>query len=150
LPLGGSLLRAQYQFRDVHAAQAVSLATQQFLKFKIGAGPAEPIYLLDNHRLREELGRIIGQVAHSHHWSAEKVAHVFTDKIHPAPAAYPDWNIDVLKIALLLRISDAAQIDSRRAPTFALALRSPAGTSYLHWNFLTLPDCRLAVSEAHQ
>ena len=123
------------RLREIHAEKAVALATQPFFTSTTGRGPASSIYLLDNLKLREELGHLIGRIAHSHHWTAAKLESEFADKVHPAPAGYPDWKIDVLKVALLLRITDAAQIDSRRALTFALAIRRPAGTSYLHWNF---------------
>jgi len=123
------------RLREIHAAQAVSLATEPLNRTQAAAGQVEPIYLLDNQRLREELGHLIGRIAHSHHWPAAKVEDEFAGQVHPAPSGYPDWKVDVLKVALLLRLADAAQIDSRRAPTFALAIRRPTGTSYLHWNF---------------
>ena len=106
-------------FREVHAKHAVALATQQFFKRPATMGPQEPIYLLENLKLREELGHLIGTIATSHHWPTRKVERHFRDQFHPAPPGFPDWKIDVLKIALLLRLTDAAKMDSRRAPTFA-------------------------------
>lgn len=44
-----------------------------------------------------------------------------------------EWSINPVKIACLLRCSDAIQIDQRRAPAFARALHSPQGQSRLHW-----------------
>jgi hypothetical protein len=45
------------------------------------------------------------------------------------------WTIDALKLALLLRLADAADLSARRAPAFLKALRQPRGTSALHWIF---------------
>jgi hypothetical protein len=123
-------------FREIHAERAVALAKHPFLKHPRAVGSFEQIYLLDNRLLRESLGSLIGEIATSHHWPASTVEAKFHKQTQPSPAGFPsDWKIDVLKVALLLRLADAVQIDSRRAPTFALALRDPKGISYLHWNF---------------
>src|SRR5271157_750584 len=36
------------RFREIHAKQAVALATRPFFRQKIGMGPAESVYLLEN------------------------------------------------------------------------------------------------------
>ena len=110
-------------FREIHAERAIALANHPFFKQPSGTGTSEPIYLLDNRVLREALGSLIGVIATSHHWPPPTVDAKFHRQIQPSPAGFPsDWTIDVLKIALLLRLADAAQIDSRRAPTFAPSL----------------------------
>ena len=43
--------------------------------------------------------------------------------------------MDPLKIACVLRLADAAHIDSLRAPTYLHAFRRPAATSHDHWYF---------------
>jgi len=47
----------------------------------------------------------------------------------------PDWRVDLLKLACLLRLADAAQVDARRAPTLLLLIRRPQGESRDHWRF---------------
>jgi hypothetical protein len=51
-----------------------------------------------------------------------------------APGFMPqDWPVQAVKLACLLRCSDAIQIDQRRAPAFAFAIHDPEGESALHW-----------------
>jgi hypothetical protein len=59
-----------------------------------------------------------------------------------ATASLPDsWTIDPIKIACLLRCSDAVQIDQQRTPDFVYGLLNIRGISELHWRFQN----RLAV-----
>jgi Histidine kinase-, DNA gyrase B-, and HSP90-like ATPase len=58
------------------------------------------------------------------------------DRKLPHSSGYPvEWNVDLLKIACILRCADAAAIDDRRAPARLFAIRQPTGTSRLHWAF---------------
>lgn len=45
------------------------------------------------------------------------------------------WTIDPVKLACILRIADAMQIDDRRAPSFLRTIRKPSNFSDSHWNF---------------
>jgi hypothetical protein len=49
----------------------------------------------------------------------------------------PEWSVDPVKVALLLRCADAAHLDQRRAPRFLFTLTNPKGISNLHWKFQT-------------
>src|SRR5690606_19726552 len=46
-----------------------------------------------------------------------------------------EWIIEPLKLACILRLADATQVDSRRAPSFLFSLRRPRGVSREHWRF---------------
>ncbi|POR40196.1 hypothetical protein CRT23_25280 [Methylobacterium sp. V23] len=90
-------------------------------------------YLLDDEELRTDLADLIGQIAESHNWSLAKVEQRIP-QIQGAPGYLPpDWKVNPLKIACLLRCADAIQIDQRRTPHFQLALHNPTGYSRLHW-----------------
>lgn len=93
------------------------------------------IYLIENSELRESYGSIIGLIAHSHWWSVEELEGKLP-KTLGAPGIFPtSWTIDPVKLACILRIADATQIDDRRAPSFLRAIRTPSNHSDLHWNF---------------
>ncbi len=95
------------------------------------------MFLIEHHQLREYFGDLIGQVAASHHWAPSKVVSVFKDRAVSSPAflAPATWQVDVLKVALLLRTADAAHLDGARAPWFLFALQRPEGISADHWRF---------------
>lgn len=92
-------------------------------------------YLIEDAELRRDLGPLIGQIAHSHWWPIEQVERRFRVSIG-APYACPNtWTVDPLKLACLLRVADASNLDSRRAPGFLRALRRPQGIAEQHWTF---------------
>ena len=103
--------------------------------------------LIEKVEIRQKFGQWIGEVAASHWWSHDKLAQEL-DRIVPAPPPFSTtWNIDLLKVASILRVADAAHIDERRAPGFVRALRASEldSTSTLHWLFqsrLTQPERR--------
>lgn len=119
--------------RHLHAAQAHKL-----LKISWKApGTDEELHLLPNFHLREYYGDLIGEIAESHHWPADRLADEFGTRRVGAPGflAPAMWEVDALKVACLLRTSDAAHIDGQRAPWFLFALRQPQGISDSHWRF---------------
>jgi hypothetical protein len=117
--------------RENHAIQRGLLPTQGWRDTRTG----ESLYLIEDAELRKTFGVLIGQLAASHWWSFERVASQLS-RILGAALDFPhDWSVDVLKIAALLRLSDAAHIDARRAPTFLRAIRGIHGPSELHWLF---------------
>lgn len=124
--------RAQsYALRTCHARQAESLMTQ---KFK-GSREGEDFYLLADTALRSRFGRLIGKIASSHWENADDLPSLF-EVILGSCDDFPDqWEIDPLKIACLLRVADAAHVDSRRAPMLTRSFRSPEGISAQHWCF---------------
>lgn len=92
--------------------------------------------LLPDDELRMAYGDLIGEVAESHWWhphELEKFAHrIITPPTCLTPAS---WTVNPLKIAVLLRVADAAHIDAQRAPRFLMLLKQPTGISKTHWQF---------------
>jgi hypothetical protein len=104
-------------------------------------------FLIEKSELRQKFGQFIGEIAASHWWSHEKLAQNL-NRVIAAPPPFPtEWHIDLLKIASILRVADAAHIDERRAPGFVWALRSAelVEESKRHWLFqnrLSQPERR--------
>lgn len=117
--------------RQIHGENAEKLI---FVSFRSGEN-SDRIHLMDDPELRQIFGRIIGRVAHSHWWSLQEVEKEF-ERVMGAPHwCPPEWTVDPLKLACVLRCADAAQIDSRRAPMFLKAVSQPSGASKEHWTF---------------
>jgi len=81
-----------------------------------------------------DCGEIIGLIAASHHWSIDKVNSTFAEP-RTAPARFPSWPIDAVKLACILRTADACAIDERRARIMPFLLTNPKGISRDHWLF---------------
>lgn len=116
--------------RQIHAENAEKLA---FLSFTSSDGT--PLFLIEDTEIRQTFGRIIGQVAHSHWWSISEVEKNFGRVIGSPHWCPPDWTIDPLKLACILRVADAAHLDARRAPTFLKAFSNLSPASEEHWIF---------------
>jgi hypothetical protein len=114
------------RLRHLHARQAERLASDAI-------GQHQPIYLLEDAELRKVYGSFIGRVAASHWWNLEEVAARFANPVPPT-AGFP-WRVDLLKVALTLRLADAAQIDFRRAPGLLMEVRDLSPESKPHWEF---------------
>ena len=115
--------------RNLHALQAENLL---HVKWKDNSTGNE-MFLLENQELRNHLGRLIGQIASSHHWDIETVVSTFNTQLN-APTGYPrEWRIDPIKLACILRCADATHIDNERAPDFLHALLKRSGVSFDHW-----------------
>ena len=128
--------------RHLHAKQALRLPGIMWR----ASGSDVPSFLIENAAIRDFYGELIGEISASHHWSAAKVASHFEHRklFCPAFLAPADWEVDALKIALLLRTADAAHLDADRAPWFLFALRQPRGISEHHWRFqakMAQPTC---------
>ena len=136
-PANGSLEEKAALFqvlRQLHAEQAHKLP---FAEWGV-PGESTKLHLIENADLRNYFGNLIGEIAASHHWSPHRVADRFRDRRLTPPSYLPaDWQVDALKVALLLRTADAAHIDDARAPWFLFALRQPKGISEDHWRFQT-------------
>lgn len=119
--------------RHLHAEQAHVLARLSWSP----PGNNDRLYLIENIELRSYYADLIGEIAASHHWSAEKTADRFRDRRVSCPAflGVDAWEVDALKVAFLLRTADAAHLDGLRAPWFLFALRQPHGVSATHWKF---------------
>jgi Histidine kinase-, DNA gyrase B-, and HSP90-like ATPase len=115
--------------RRRHAEQAGRLLATPF-----PTSDGVELHLLPDVRLRLDYGSLIGRIAESHWWDVSDLkcfAHPQGSRTdHP-----PEWIVDPLKIACVLRLADAAQIDDRRAPTYLHAFRRPVGHSRDHWYF---------------
>jgi hypothetical protein len=126
-----ALRRTQFELlRVLHAERAEKLLESTWI------GPTgTTYYLLDDTELRLSLGFLIGKIAYSHWWPAgDLVKHLGLSQ--GAPVCLPGaWQVNCLRIALILRTSDAAHIDARRAPPFLRILRRPDVASDLHWAF---------------
>jgi hypothetical protein len=125
-----------------HSSRAIDLPK---LEWRTPTGTS--YFLIDNPDIRQKFGQFIGEVAASHWWPHDQVGQRL-NRIIPAPPPFPmTWHIDLLKVAGLLRVSDAAHIDERRAPGFTWALRASqmCDESKQHWLFqnrLTQPERR--------
>lgn len=117
--------------RILHAPRAEHLASDCWR-----AGSDEPPqYLIQDAEIRLAFGPTIGRIAHSHWWPVERLESEFRIPLGAPHWGPVDWTVDLLKIACLLRVADAAHIDARRAPTFLRAVRKPGSYSDEHWKF---------------
>lgn len=126
--------------RVLHPQQARQLP---FVKWSDGTGHL--LHLFPQEELREAYGLIIGELAESH-WYNPHELEAFVDKTVTAPVSLTPakWTVNPLKIAVLLRVADAAHIDAQRAPRLLLAMSRPSGISQEHWRFqarLHQPHC---------
>ncbi|KUJ56517.1 HD domain-containing protein [Chryseobacterium aquaticum] len=116
--------------RLLHAKHAEKLA---LISWKNKDG--KDIYLIENTELRESYGSIMGLIAHSHWWTVEELDSKLPKTLGAPGIFSASWTIDAVKLACILRIADATQIDDRRAPSFLRTIRKPSNYSDLHWNF---------------
>lgn len=118
--------------RTLHPKQARKLAKLSWQ----APGDSTPLYLLPHDELRAAYADVIGQIAESH-WFSPHELETFNHRQVTPPVCLPNtgWNVDVLKLAVLLRTADAAHIDAQRAPRFLFAVTQPAGSSLIHWQF---------------
>jgi hypothetical protein len=120
-----------------HAKQAERLVTQEFHV------DTTRFYLLQDAALRTAYGPMIGRIAHSHWFDVAQLPNEFGILMGALPSFPAEWTVDPFKIACILRLADAAQIDSRRAPLYQRSFRNPTGVSADHWRFqqkLTRPQ----------
>ena len=115
--------------REIHAQRAERMATDRWI---IPGG--DPLYLIEDTELRQAFGESIGRVAHSHHWSIDKVASDLRDHVGVGISLPSDWAVSERKLACILRCADAAHIDRRRAPTILFAATKPVKASHIHWS----------------
>lgn len=115
--------------RSLHAHQAELLTEKSWIDPETKA----QLFLIENNTLRKHLGKLIGQIAASHHWPIEDVANKLPNQVNVLPGFPRDWRIDPIKIACMVRCADAAHIDNERAPDFLHALIKRRGISYTHW-----------------
>lgn len=115
--------------RRLHAERAEELAEQAWC-----AADGSEVYLVEDSELRRFYGPTIGQIAHSHWWSVQKLEQELSEDLG-ALANRTHNRVDRVKLACLLRVADALHLDSRRAPRFLRAITHPSGISARHWSF---------------
>ncbi|ENP7457027.1 ATP-binding protein [Vibrio fluvialis] len=117
--------------RKLHAKTAEAIVLNSWTSISDGS----QVFLINETEIRQTLGRLIGKIAHSHWWDIKKVELEFTRVIGSPSWCPKEWTIDPLKIACILRASDATHIDARRAPSFLRTIRKLNVTSDEHWAF---------------
>lgn len=137
--------------RTLHAKKAEQLG---LMSWEIeDSGKTEHLYIIEDSNLRSGYGEWIGKIAASHGWGIDRVKEellsISSGSISGLPA---DWTVDLFKLACIVRIADAINIDDSRAPKLLRAARSPKPYSDLHWIFQQklsqpqLKDNRIAFS----
>jgi hypothetical protein len=121
---------AVHAIRELHAARAQELVDQSWT-----TSTGNELYLIEDVQLRESYGPLIGDLAASHWWSVDQLEGYFRRGKGSLPWQPAGWVVDPLKLACILRLADATQVDGRRAPTFLYALRQPEGNAQNHWRF---------------
>jgi hypothetical protein len=116
--------------REAHARQAARLVSTPWTDPE-----GVQYYLVDDAELRESYGNSIAELVESHWWNVERVSKDLHRELGSATWLLRDWPLDLLKVACLLRLADATQIDARRAPTLLMLIRRPGGESRKHWEF---------------
>jgi hypothetical protein len=116
--------------RKLHARHAERLATLFWLD-----DDGTQHYLIEESDLRAAYAPLMGRIAHSHWWDVQRLASEFDTSLGARPWCPGEWTIDALKLAALIRGSDAIHLDARRAPPFLAILRRPAGVAAAHWQF---------------
>ncbi|MDV6289076.1 hypothetical protein R2F25_18460 [Streptomyces sp. UP1A-1] len=94
--------------RETHAEQAKRLVDQPW---RTSAG--NEIFLIEEVQLREWYGPLIGELAASHWWPVDRLAGEFRHPIGSLPWQPSEWIIEPLRLACILRLADATQVDSR-------------------------------------
>lgn len=93
------------------------------------------LYLLDDQDLRMRYAGMIGLIAHSHGWPVDRLRDEFDAK-RGGPGWAPQWGVDRLLVACVLRLADAANVDERRAPALLQAVSLPISEEAgVHWSF---------------
>ena len=130
-PTGGQDLELEADFeavRKLHALQAERLAVEPWT-----TSDHEQLHIIEDRELRESYGRLIGEIASSHHWHLDQVLARFSTVRPPPGFIGANWGLDSLKIACLLRVADAGHMDSTRAPSLLLKVLDMNSVSRAHW-----------------
>ena len=117
--------------RQLHAEQASRLVDARWHDDERGGDHV----LLEDEDLRFHLGSLIGRIGHSHWWEPDRLIREFPTVIGALAGLPNEWSIDPVKVAALLRVTDAAHLDDRRAPRLLRIARGLSGVSRAHWIF---------------
>ncbi len=114
-----------YTIRHMHGAFARQVSTQ-----KLSDGD----FLIQDERLREEFGDIIGRIAESHANSVNFIETEITNE-YTAPSFPREWTVRCRRLAYLLRVVDAAHLDNLRTPKSIELIKLLKSPSREHWTF---------------
>lgn len=114
--------------RALHARQAERVLSVPFKHPALNTD----FYLLDDSTIRAHFGKLIGEIAASHHWNISRLESLGRQK-NPVPPYHQRGVIRPMLLAALIRTADAIQIDAGRAPDFEFALVQPEELSRDHW-----------------
>lgn len=117
--------------RETHADFAANIPLEPYKETATG----ESFYLLEDAELRNQYGHLAGRIAASHWWPSRALREEFSVRIGARASMPSSWEVDPLALAFILRCADASHLDSRRAPAFLRAVRSPKSESMPHWVF---------------
>lgn len=115
--------------RYLHADKCNDILGKEFVK-----NDGTKFYIIEDNELRERLGTTIEKIAASHHQSIDVIA-TFRSQLNAVSlnGISNNWIINEIKLACILRCSDAGHIDSRRAPLHLFRLIDLNHESYKHW-----------------
>lgn len=150
---GKEALRATTEWKDAHAYKDNNLNDEDFEKEcdfvtirVLHARNAETIlkkefrhdngttfYIIDNNEYRNKFGKLIGEIAASHHWNIDDVESRLKKQINPMSGMPKEWIINAQKLACILRCADAGHIDDGRAPDSIYRYLVINGVSQQHW-----------------
>ena len=103
------------------------------LSFNNGKGE---IFVIENADLRNGFGETIGKLAYSHGVSVDELGSIFPSKeLGALSELVPNWTVDTIKLAGILRIADAIHICSDRTPSILMASKKLSKISERHWTF---------------
>lgn len=115
--------------RERHAERAVEIVSQAW-----ETTDAEPFYLLADPALRSFYGDCIGRVARSHWVDVAELDSELPPKLGAVPGYPSSWTVDPVKLACILRLADAVNVDASRAHPLHTPHRMPQGGSAQHWH----------------
>jgi hypothetical protein len=115
--------------REIHGRVAETLGQLEIENKTTGAR----WHILEDSAIRTHYGALVGQIAATHNWDVEDLLSRFQNRVGAIADLPANWTIDPIKIACLLRCSDAAQVDQERAPDFLFALLKLRKLSVDHW-----------------
>ncbi|MEU0964292.1 ATP-binding protein [Streptomyces sp. NPDC005917] len=93
------------------------------------------VHFIVDPEIRSAYGRLIGQVAASHHWNHDELLTRLAPPVGAPGFAPFEWKVDTLFVACLLRTADSAHLDATRAPDLLAAVRKIPMASREHWIF---------------
>lgn len=122
----------QAEFRAaiaLHAQQSRRLALATWRDEITG----DTAHWLEDQEVRSAYGGLIGELSHSHWEGLSRLESQFGTQFGAPGWAPADWTVDPLKLACMLRVADAAHLDSSRAPLLARLAHPVPPDAELHW-----------------